>query len=61
MTEILTLNAEFQQLDKLVNIGELIRAVRQLNNRLRDWQTNAELFTTYYDFVAELENYNFKN
>lgn len=61
MTDIFALNSEIENLNRLVSIPELTRAVRDLNNKLRECQSNLDIFTTYNDFVSNLNQYKFRN
>ncbi|CAH1098905.1 unnamed protein product [Psylliodes chrysocephalus] len=55
------LNAELDELNRLVNLSELARAVRDLNNLLRACPTNKDLFTAYQDFYDNINSYKFRN
>lgn len=55
------LNAELNELHRLVNLSELTRAVRDLNNKLRTCLTNLEIYMTYQSFYDNINNYKFRN
>lgn len=55
------LNAELNELNRLVNLSELTKAVRDLNNKLRACLTNLEIYMTYQAFYDNINSYNFRN
>lgn len=59
MTDVSTLNNELAELNKLINISEMTRAVRELNAKIRQCKTGQELFETYNDFMSNID-FNFK-
>ncbi|CAH1104653.1 unnamed protein product [Psylliodes chrysocephalus] len=62
MTDVSTLNHELNELNKIINIGEMTRAVRELNVKMRQCKTGQELFETYNDFMSNIDfNFNLRN
>ncbi|CAH1110469.1 unnamed protein product [Psylliodes chrysocephalus] len=61
MGDLFALNHEMQELNSLVNISELTRAVRELNSQLRECRSEASIFLTYNNFMTNLNNYKFRN
>lgn len=59
--DMITLNNEFNTLNSLIIIAELFRAVRELNNSLRQYRDERDVFTVYNNFVKNLNSYKFKN
>ncbi|CAH1115859.1 unnamed protein product [Psylliodes chrysocephalus] len=59
MDDFAALNDEFATLNRLVNIGELIRAVRALNAKLKNCTTGREIIETYNAFMTDVD-INFK-
>ncbi|CAH1115736.1 unnamed protein product [Psylliodes chrysocephalus] len=57
--DVTSLNEAFAELNSLVNIGELARAVRQLNAQIRLCKTGQELIETYNHFMTNVD-FNFK-
>lgn len=46
MNDVLDLNEEFTELNRLINLGELAGAVRDLNSKLRHYKDGREIFET---------------
>ncbi|CAH1110551.1 unnamed protein product [Psylliodes chrysocephalus] len=61
MDDIFALNHEMQELNSLVNIAELTRAVRELNSKLRECRSESQIFLTYNSFMSNLNSYSFRN
>lgn len=61
MDEFKSLNNEFDELNRLVNISVLLKAVKDLNAQLRTCRTPKDIFETYRKFYDNLNSYNFKN
>ncbi|CAH1106679.1 unnamed protein product [Psylliodes chrysocephalus] len=59
--DFFALNHEMQELNSLVNIAELTRAVRELNSQLRECRSDASIFLTYNNFMNNLNTYKFRN
>ncbi|CAH1105260.1 unnamed protein product [Psylliodes chrysocephalus] len=56
------LNNEFETLNRLINIGELTRAVRELNARLIKCKTGKDVIETYNAFMTDVDiNFNLLN
>lgn len=62
MGDIFALNQEFAELNSLVNIAELTRAVRELNSQLRLCTNSAQYLMTFNSFMTNLDKFfNIKN
>ncbi|CAH1108699.1 unnamed protein product [Psylliodes chrysocephalus] len=62
MNDVSTLNNELIELNKIINIGEMTRAVRELNAKMRQCKTGQQLFETYNDFMTNIDfNFNLRN
>lgn len=60
--EFAALNNEFKTFSRLINIGELTRAVRALNARLVNCKTGKEAIETYKAFTMDIDiNFNLLN
>lgn len=58
MDDVSALNRE---LNNQVNLSELAKAVRELNDKLRQCLTNLDIFYTYQEFNNNIDRYNFRN
>lgn len=58
MDDVSALNRE---LNNQVNLSELAKAVRELNDKLRQCLTNLDIFYTYQEFNNNNDRYNFRN
>ncbi|CAH1107463.1 unnamed protein product [Psylliodes chrysocephalus] len=56
MDNVTTLNKELAELNKLINIGELTRAIRALNAALKQCITGQQIIETYNAFMSDVDN-----
>ncbi|CAH1103854.1 unnamed protein product [Psylliodes chrysocephalus] len=61
MEDFLALNNEFQELNSMVNIAALTRAVRYLNSSLRKCTSTPQYFMTFNNFMTNFDSYNIRN
>ncbi|CAH1106720.1 unnamed protein product [Psylliodes chrysocephalus] len=62
MDDIFTLNQELKELNSMVNIAELTRAVRELNAQLRKCNNDpAQYLMTFNNFMTNLDKFNIRN
>lgn len=62
MNDVSVLNNELAELNRIINIGEMTRAIRELNIRMRQCKNGQELLETYSDFMTNIDfNFNLRN